>query len=222
MLAVFLVLVLGLTPGEQLDYEVRLGPVAVGSLELATLVPDSIRGEYCRHFRATLEVSLRFLFRGRYVLDSWATYDDLRTMRSAKTTEETRYRAQWTADYLYQDSVVAYSDGDSFALPGPARDLLTAWHYLRSQAMVSGDTLRFHAHSDRREQEVTIIARDMTVVETPAGRFRTIELAQHGSGLIGRILVSDDERRLPVLIRTSIGGVPLTAQLRAVRAARAQ
>lgn len=214
---VVLAALLALVPGERLDYDVRLGPVSVGRLELATLAPESLRGEPCRRFQATLEISLRFLFRGRYVLDAWATEDEFITLRSGKLTDETRYQAQWTADYLYDDSVVVYSDGDSFALRDQARDLLTSWFFLRSPDIGRSDTLEFHVHSDRRDQRVTIIGRDTSTIETPAGRFRSLELAQQGTGLIGRMFVSYDRRRLPVLIRTSIGGMPIVAQLRSVR-----
>lgn len=76
MFALLLTALVALVPGERLDYDVRLGPVSVGSLELAALGPDSIRGQSCLHLRGTLELSLRFVFRGRYVLDSRARADD--------------------------------------------------------------------------------------------------------------------------------------------------
>jgi hypothetical protein len=205
---------MALVPGERLDYDVRLGPMSVGSLELATLAPDTVQGESCRHFRATIDLSLRFVFRARYVLDAWSTSDDFVTLRSGKSTQETRYSADWTADYRYGDSMVVYSDGDTFALEGESRDLLTTWYYLRSLPLVTRDTVRFHVHSDRRDQSVTVIDRGRRSLEVAGRRFRTQELAQRGPGLVGTMFLSDDEQRLPVLIRTSISGVPVTAQLR--------
>ena len=194
----------------------------VGGLELATCEPDTVRGEECRHFRATIELSVRFVFRARYVQDAWATFDDLVTLRTSKETEETRYRARWTADYLYDDSVVCYSDGDTFALGVESRDLLTTWQWLRTLPLASRDTVRLHVHSDRRDQDVTLVARGYHAVETACGRFRTIEIAQRGQGIVGTMFISSDGRRLPVLIRTTISGVPLTAQLRSIEPGESQ
>ncbi|HDR00476.1 MAG TPA: DUF3108 domain-containing protein [candidate division WOR-3 bacterium] len=214
MFAFLTIVLLALAPGERLDYDVRLGPVSVGRLELATLDPDTVRGDSGRRFRATIELALPLVFRARYVLDSWATPEELLTLRSGKKTVETRYRAQWRADYF--DSLAVYSDGDTLSLEQAARDLLTAWQYLRTLPLATGDTARFFVHSDRRSQNVTVVARGHRTVETECGRFRVLELAQLGSGLVGTMLRSDDQRRLPVLIRTSITGVPVTAQLRAI------
>lgn len=218
MFALLTIAVLALTPGERLDYDVRLGPVSVGSLELLTLPSDTARGDTCHCYRATMELALPLVFRARYVLESRVRPGEMLTIRSEKTTVETRYRAYWRADY--GDSLVTYSSGDTFRIEGPARDLLTAWQYLRTLQLAEGDTARFLVHSDRRTQQVAFTVREARVIETPAGRFAAIELSQLGTGLVGSMLRSMDRRRLPVLIRTTIAGVPVTAQLRAAEAGR--
>ncbi len=207
---------LAFAPGERLTYDVKLGPMRLGSLELSTLAPDTVRGESCCRFQARMTVRLSFVFRGEYRLDAWARACDLVTLRSAKRTDESRYHATWTADYLYADSMVVYSSGDTFELLTEARDVLTLWYHMRTVELAVGDTLCVHVHSDRRDQDATVVAVRQTSVRVPAGEFECLELLPERAGVLGAVYLSTDEARLPVVIRTGVGGLKVSAGLRGV------
>ena len=216
-MSVFLLaVVVAFVPGERLSYDVKLGPMRMGGLELLVLAPDTVQGESCRRFQATMGVRLGFVFWGEYRLDAWARARDLVTLRSAKQTDESRYHASWTADYRYEDSVVVYSSGDTFDLPTDARDVLTLWYFMREAELAVGDTLDVHVHSDRRDQEAMVVAVRRTVVSVPAGEFDCLELLPGRGGVLGAVYLSTDEARLPVVIRTGMGGLKLSAVLRGV------
>ena len=163
-----------------------------------------------------MTVRLGFFFRGEYRLDAWARACDLVTLRSAKRTDESRYHAVWTADYRYADSVVVYSSGDTFDLLTDARDVLTLWYYMRTAELAVGDTLRVHVHSDRRDQDATMVAARLVSVRVPAGEFECLELLPERGGVLGAVYLSTDEARLPVVIRIGVGGLKVSAVLRGV------
>jgi hypothetical protein len=211
--AIALCVLFALVPGERLEYDVRLGPLRLGRLELSTLEPAVVLGESCRHFHADLDIRLGFLFRGRYRLDSWSRSEDLATIRSAKETEESRYRASWSADYDYPCGEVRYSDGDTFVLSGPAHDLLTLWYLFRKRELRPGDTARVVCHADRRTQQVSVAAGQSTEVNVPAGEFECLELTPIAAGPLGSVWLAEDSARTPVRIRLRTGSLEVDALL---------
>lgn len=210
LLTAFLV---AFTPGERLDYDVRYGPLCLGRLSLSTLAPDTVRGESCYHFRAVLQARLSFLFSARYDIDAWCRVSDMVTLRSAKKTRESRYRAEWTADYDYGAGRVVYSDGDTLALAGPAHDVLTLWYLVRRPGFGPGDTLPVYCHSDRRDYHVALVGVRETEVGVPAGRFRCLEVVPTPGSPLGAVFLARGDASVPAVIRTSVGGVQVSAEL---------
>ncbi len=236
MVAVLLLLVAGLAPGERLEYDVKYGPFTLGRLILETLELDTVMDAPCHHFRSTLGLSLGFVFKAEYEIDSWSRIEDMVTMRSAKTTRESRFRGEWTADFDYDSSRVFYSDGDIYVLRQPeARDLLTLWHWFRSLALDTGEMVPVYVHTDRREYDTWFRARRWTAVSTPAGTFQSLELVTEDKTPLGAVYLADasvvqggypvsseawDQAfidRVPVLIKTNVGGMEVSAFLRSAR-----
>lgn len=237
MTAILLFVVAGLVPGERLEYDVKYGPFTLGELVLETLAPDSVQGEPCHHLRSTLGLRLGFVFRAEYEIESWSRARDMVTMRSSKTTRESRYRGEWTAEYDYGTSRVCYSDGDTFVLRQPeARDLQTLWHWFRFLPLDTGELVPVYAHTDRREYDTWFRATRWTTVTTPAGRFPSLELVPEDKTPLGAVYLADKTEvqgmegvssatpwnelsvsstdRVPVLIRTDVGGMEVSAFLR--------
>lgn len=213
MNALLLAALLAVVPGERLSYEVRLGPLGLGTLVLAVLKPDTAGADTCTRFRADLELKLGFLFQGRYRLDSWSRQTDLVTLRSAKDTEETRYRSSWTCEYDYEAGFARYSDGDSFPLTDRSHDLLTLWYLFRDRPLDPGDTVRVTCHSDRRTQRVTVTAAPGGRVTVPAGTFDCVELRPAAAGPLGRVWLARDSARTPVKIGLRTGSLEVDALL---------
>lgn len=236
MVAVLLLLVAGLAPGERLEYDVKFGPFTLGQLVLETLEPDTVMDAPCHHFRSTLGLDLGFVFKAEYEIESWSRIEDMVTMRSAKTTRESRFRGEWTADFDYDSNRVFYSNGDIYLLRQPeARDLLTLWHWFRSLALDTGEMVPVYAHTDRREYDTWFRATRWTDVSTPAGTFQSLELVTEDKTPLGAVYLADasvvqggypvsseawDEAfidRVPVLIKTNVGGMEVSAFLRSAR-----
>jgi hypothetical protein len=228
-----LLLVAGLVPGEKLEYDVKYGPFTLGQLVLETLDPDTVMDTPCYRFRSTLGLNLGFVFKAEYEIESWARVEDMVTMRSAKTTRESRFRGEWTADFDYDSSRVYYSDGGVYVLRQPeARDLLTLWYWFRSLALDTGELVPVYVHTDRREYDTWFRARRWTDVSTPAGTFQSLELVTEDKTPLGAVYLADasvvqgtypvsseawDEAfidRVPVLIKTRVGSMEVSAFLR--------
>ena len=208
-------------PGELLDYDVRFGPLRLGRLELRTLEPDTARGETCYRFRSTLDVRLGFLFRARYEIETWSRRSDMATMRLWKRTAESRYSGEWQAEFDYEDSVIRYSDGDRFALAGPVHDPLALWYLFRCTSLSEGDSLVVRCHTDRRDYGAVFRPAGHDSVSVPAGRFECLRLVPDPGSPLGALYIAEDagrepSDRLPVVIRTKVGGMDVSANLRGV------
>jgi hypothetical protein len=218
MLSILTALLIAVVPGERLDYGLRYGPVSIGTLTLRTLQPETVGTDECRHFRAELELTRSFswLFWASYRLETWCRVSDMVTIRSYKRTREPRYRAEWTANYDPEQSVVSYSDGKVLPIESDTRDLLSTWYYFRTLPLAPGDTVRTALHVDRRNYGLVAVARATKRVSAPAGVFDCIAVIPSAGGPFGTVYLTDDAERIPVSIRTRVGGLVVSAVLRSV------
>jgi hypothetical protein len=207
-----------LVPGERLDYGLRYGPVSIGTLTLRTLEPETVGTTECWHFRADLELTRSFswLFWAKYRLETWCRVADMVTLRSYKRTREPHYRAEWTTTYDPGSATVSYSDGGTFSIEPCSRDLLSTWYYFRTLPLAPGDTVRTALHVDRRNYRLVAVVRSTKPVTTPAGVFDCIAVVPDAGGPVGTVFLTDDTLRIPVSIRTRVGGLVVAALLRSV------
>ena len=218
MFPILAALAIAVVPGERLDYGLRYGPVSIGTLTLQTLQPETVGTDERWHFRADLELTRSFswVFWANYRLETWCRVSDMVTLRSYKRTREPHYRAEWTANYDPDQSVVSYSDGKTFSIEPGARDLLSTWYYFRTLPLVPGDTVKTALHVDRRNYQLVAVARAAKTVSTPAGVFDCIAVVPSAGGPLGTVYLTDDAERIPVSIRTRVGGLVVTASLRSM------
>ena len=112
-------------------------------------------------------------------------------------------------------------DGQAFPIPPGVQDALSSFYFTRTQALPLGGSVYFDYHSSRRSQplEVRVLGRER--VKTPAGTFDcvAIEPMLKAGGIFsnkGRLVIwlTDDERRMPVQMRSkvSIGSVSVILQ----------
>jgi hypothetical protein len=218
VLTILAALAIAFVPGERLVYGLHYGPVPVGTLALETLEPETVGTDECQHFRADLELTRSFswLFWADYRLETWCRVPDMVTLRSYKRTREPHYRAEWTADFSPDGQFVSYSDGETLAVEPDTRDLLSTWYYFRTLPLAPGDEVRTALHVDRRNYQLVAVVRAAKPVSTPAGVFDCIAVTPNTKGPLGAVYLSDDARRIPVFIRTRVGGLVVTASLRSV------
>ncbi|MGQ9679069.1 MAG: DUF3108 domain-containing protein [bacterium] len=216
MLSIFLLLI---TVGaERLEYEIKYGPMVLGAMVMERLPSDSCaEGEY-EHFRADIEIdrALAFVFWARYRLESWCRRTDKVTVRSYKMTREKNFRDEWQADYAPEAGFVRYSDGVRLPLSNSARDMLSLWFYLRTLKLAVGDSQVVNAHIDKRNWRVCFVVNGTQRVKTSAGDFDCFVITPRTTSPLGAVYISQDWRRVPVVIRTRISRFTVSAYLKRI------
>ena len=131
--------------------------------------------------------------------------------------------------HTYNDSMLyepdslrmLYKNGQSFAVPGPVQDALSSFYLTRFRALPIGGRVAFDYHASRKTavMEVRVLGREK--VKTPAGTFKcvVVEPLLKAGGIFknnGRLVIwlTDDARRMPVLMRSkvAIGSVKVVLQ----------
>ncbi len=207
------------TGSERLEYDIRYGPLVLGSMVLERLASDTLAGVPCEHFRARVEINraLSVVFWAKYFLESWVQQRDMITIRSYKRSEEKNYRAEWWADYDHKEGVVRYSDGAQFPLSDSARDMLTLWFYLRSLNWCKGDVRVLNAHIDRRNWRLSFVVTGQQKVRTEAGEFDCLIIAPQTRAPLGAVFLAREPGHIPVVIRTRAGALTVSAFLRDIK-----
>jgi hypothetical protein len=113
-------------------------------------------------------------------------------------------------------------DAVDFPVPSQVFDPLSLIFHIRALELSPGKTYHFELMSDGKVYPVTVSVLGREVVRTEAGRFKTVivEPKMLGSGLFrddqNRLVIwySDDERHLPIRIRSDVKVGTITAELR--------
>jgi hypothetical protein len=208
-------------PGEHAVYQVRLGSLPVGTGTLSVRGRETVQGEETYHTVMTLQGgTLFYTLNDRY--ESWLDTDGLFSRRFHQNLREGSYRRNRTYDFDPARRTFRRSDGETGSLPtNEPLDDLSFLYYARTLPLEVGATYRLQRYfkPDGNPVVLQVLRRETIVV--PAGRFRTIVVRPiiRSDGIFaedGRAEVwfSDDQYRIPVMIRTEAGRLPGSISLR--------
>lgn len=100
---------------------------------------------------------------------------------------------------------------ESTSVPPFVQDVLSALYYLRTQDLQVGREYRVPAVSGVKTYELVVQVPRRRVIETPAGKFQTLELIPElmYEGLFihqgkSYVYVTDDARKMPVLLKSKV------------------
>lgn len=196
--------------------------VAGGELTLSA-APAELGGRPVWKFELSA-VSNDFLSKFFLVRDYMVSWVDPKTFRSLRfekhTVEGKRARDELT-EFDYENGV-AHHEGETVRLNDATLDTLSSVYFLRTLpldgekppelAVFSGQTHTLRVEVQARER-----------VQTPAGTFSTIRVEPKSSGgsLIGKgknlvLWLTDDERRIPVQIRSKLKVGTLIGRLKTI------
>lgn len=219
-------LIMAFSPGEQLAYAVKYGPLTAGTLTLSVAGTVPLGPDTAYHFVCELKSnpSYRFLFSVDDRLDSFARTRDLVTLRTEKRVHEGAYRQILGADFDYGRGIVSYSDRSQYPLLPDSRDLLTLWYYFRTLPVKVGDDFDVQSHTDKKNYSFTVKVADTERVVSPAGSFRCYVLKPdvRSKGIFGKggeliVYLSADAKKLPVVIKSKMFLGYLNAVLCSIR-----
>jgi hypothetical protein len=197
-------------PGEQLTYAVKAAKLgARGKLVMSVMGPAELRGRPAWLLRSEASVGVGFI-KGSDKSTSWIDPARLATLRFTQQERHVVSRANDSVEVFPDERRWERSDGRTGeTLTGEPLDVLSYIYFLRTLALTADATwtLNRHLDSDRNPTIVAVTGRDS--LETSAGRFAGWKVEMHvrdkdhygGVGTL-KLLISDDERRLPVRIES--------------------
>ncbi len=216
--------------GEHLEFSVRFGVVPAGRLTLqVTRQEVRPQGDTLLEFRMEARTRGLFnaLFRVHDRIRSQVVVPPFASVLYEKHLEEGRYRAHRRILYDPERQVAVYENGDTLPTPPGALDPLALYYYLRTVPLRAGDTLRVPYHVDRESTWLRIYVERRDRVPGPEGPAPAWVLTSDlkASGILKGggdfvLWLSDDGRRLPLRIETSLSFGTMVATLQRVEEGR--
>lgn len=208
--------------GETLRFAISVLGVSGGELTLSAKETE-LDGRPAYKFEMSA-VSGEFLSRIFLVRDYLASWTDPRSFRSLRfethTVEGKRVRDD-LIEFDYEKRV-AYGNGKPIAIEDFTLDALSSLYYIRLLDLAAARPVELKVVS-RKLLPLLVVVQGRETVTTPAGTFSTIRVEPKSSseGLIGKgknllIWLTDDERRMPVQLRSKLKVGTLVGKLRSV------
>jgi len=200
-------------PGESLRFSIEYGLIKAGSAWLEVAAMETYRGRACYHIvsRAESNDFMTKIYKVRDRIDSLIDAEGLYSYRYKKRLREGSYNKDYDAAYDPATGKVKYADGKTFDMTPFSKDGLAAFYYVRFVPLEVGKDIVIPHHSDQATADIVVKVHGKETVDTPAGKFNcfVIEPVMSAGGLFknsGRltIWVTDDARRIPVLMKSKI------------------
>lgn len=170
---------------------------------------SAISGEFLSRF-----------FLVRDYLASWVDPKTFRTLRFEKHTVEGKRVRDDLIEFDYEKKI-AYRDGKPIPIEENTLDSLSSIYYIRLLDLDRRDPIPLTVVA-RRLFPLSVVVGGRETVTTPAGTFKTIRVEPQGpEGLIGKgktltLWLTDDERKMPVQIKSKLKVGTLTGKLKSV------
>lgn len=208
--------------GEKLSYSAKLGMLTLGSGMLEVAALDTVRG--VESFR------LRFRLKGKTmfyslddVLESWIGTSDLNSRRFVQDFVENEKVTKRHYE-IYPDSGFYREQGRDASHETPADPLDDAafFYFVRVTPLEVGKTYTYHRYFRKDKNPVTIQVTKREKMDLPDGskvQCLVLHPVIDTKGLFSkrsetRIWLTDDDRRLPVQIRTKFPFGTITLRLK--------
>lgn len=212
--------------GESLRFSVQYGFIKAGHawLEVPEVVDVDGRPAYRIVARAESNAFFSAFYKVRNRIESLWDRDGRYSRRYLENRREGGHRARNEIRFDEARGEAVYHDGQSYPVPPHVQDALSSFYYTRFQALPLGGSLVFDYHASRKTKplEVKVLGRER--VSTPAGTFDcvAIEPILKAGGIFkksGRLVIwlTDDDRRMPVLMKSKVTVGSISVVLQEVR-----
>ena len=213
-------------PGESLRFSIEYGVIKAGTAWLEVAPMETYHGRPCYHLvsRAESNDFMSRIYKVRDRIDSLIDAEGLYSYRYRKRIREGDYRKDYDAFYAPDSGVVRYADGKQYDSAMWPKDGLAAFYFVRHVPLEVGKDVVIPHHSDQTSGDITVKVYRKERIEVPAGKFDciVIEPVMTAGGIFknsGRmtIWVTDDARRIPVLMKSKIPVGSIDAVLQEIR-----
>jgi len=207
--------------GETLDYDLEWLSMTGGRARM-TIQPQAADASNYR-ITSVARTSSAFsrIYKVRDEIETVVARSNFTTIRYHKSLNEGSSRKDETTTYA---NGIATRKGKTYAVPTPVFDPLSLVYYLRTLDLAPGRTFNFTVFADKKTYDVAAHVTKRQTIDTPAGKFAAIvvEPDMDAGGLYRddqsklTIWYSDDERRIPLRIRSDVKIGAITMTLRRV------
>jgi uncharacterized protein DUF3108 len=143
--------------------------------------------------------------------ESYIDAEKLISRRFVKHLREGSYRKDLDVRFDQDGHKAVYAGGPTLDVPAEVHDVLSAFYYVRTRPLTVGATFSVPTHDNQKSYEMEVRVLKKERIEVPAGKFDCImvEPVLKSEGVFqskGSIYVwlSDDERRIPVLVKSKV------------------
>jgi hypothetical protein len=207
--------------GETLRFAMSVLGASGGDLTLSARETE-LDGKPAYKFELSA-ISGQFLSKIFIVRDYLASWVDPKTFRSLRFEKHTVEGKRVRDDLIEFDYAkkVAYRDGKPIAIEENTLDSLSSLYYIRLIDLEQRDQVPLTVVS-RHLFPLSVVVQGRETVTTPAGTFKTIRVEPQGpDGLIGKgktltLWLTDDERKMPVQLKSKLKVGTLTGKLKSV------
>lgn len=225
MKLLLLLYVAALPTKEVLTYDVHLGPIYAGQMELF-FYETTFEGQPCYSLRSVLNSleSLAWLFTINDTIYSYVTRDSFKVLYFEKRMHETNYDTVIRVRFDWEGQRICYEDGSSYPLLPGTLDVVSIYYYFRLNSLAVGEEREVVLHADRMTERATVQAVKEVAVRSqasPTGSFVCTKLVPdvRGKGSFGSggnliFYLTNDENLYPALIKTVMTIGSITARLK--------
>lgn len=207
--------------GETLDFDLIWLKMTGGRARMTIALQPADANNYRITSFAKNNSTFSHIYHVRDEIESVVSRANFSTLRYHKSLIEGMNHKEETVTYA---NGIATRKGKTYPVPTPVFDPLSLMYYIRTQPLVPGHSFRFTVFADKKTYDVVANVTRTETIGSPAGSFKTVvvEPEMHAGGLYRdedsklTIWYSDDERHLPVRIRSDVKIGSITMTLRGV------
>lgn len=207
--------------GERLVYDVKFGPVKVGTGTMHVVGTQELRGHDVFHTRFTVKGGT-FFYRVNDVLESWFDRKTLASLRFHSDQEEGGRKREKTYE-IHPDRKVYVEigkEGEQPSVENPLDDG-SFLYFIRTVPLEVGKTYEFNRYfrPDRNPVKVKVLRKEQ--VSVPAGKFNAVVVQPiiKAKGIFSEngqaeIWLSDDDTRMMLQMKSKLSFGSLNLYLR--------
>ena len=198
--------------GEHLIFEIAYGVIKAGTATMS--IPDTqwVRGRPCYHVVTTAESNKFFdpFFKVRDRVETFIDMDGIFPWKFEKHIREGKFQSDKYVEYDQYNHLVVM-DKDTLSVQEYVQDVLSSFYYIRTIPLEVGKSVDIDNYGDGKIYPLKILVHKKQQIQVPAGTFDCIvvEPVMRVEGIFnqtGRLAIwlTDDERRIPVLMKSKI------------------
>ena len=209
------------TKGETLDYNLAWLKITGGTARMT--IVQTAEDRYRITSTAHSSPGFSRFFRVRDQVETTVSREDFSTLRYVKRLDEDGDKIEEVTTVENGVATRTRKKVKKVPVPRPVFDPISVIYYLRTVDLSAGKSHSITLVADGKVYTVHVRVVRRETIQTPAGKFATVmvepQMTSAGVARSERMFIwySDDERRLPVRIRTEVKIGAITATLRGVQ-----